>query len=135
MWVRSTMHKLRAPRESECHDPTVDETTAIVSTRLLRQSDDLLYARLRDLLAERGLDPMACVLADLNPEDGHMELGYLVTDDRRVIVFELHYGQGDLNSQRRTAFIWNWSDITDVWPGGTARAQIEDALRLHDNGP
>lgn len=112
----------------------MDETTAILSTRLLRQSDDLLYARLRDLLAERGLHPKSCVLADLNPDDGHMELGYLVTDDRRVIAFELHYGKGDLNSQRRTAFLWNWSDITDVWAHGMARSQIEDALRLHDDG-
>jgi hypothetical protein len=111
----------------------VDDTTAILSTRLLRQSDDLLYARLRELLAERGLDPVTCVLADLNPHDGHMELGYLVTDARRVIVFELHYGKGDLNSQRQTAFLWNWSDITDVWAYGHARDQIEDALRLHDN--
>jgi len=112
----------------------VEETTAILSTRLLRESDDLLYARLRDLLAERGHDPRSCVLADLFPDDGHMELGYLVAEDRRVIVFELHYGKGDLNTARRTAFLWNWSDITDVWAGSTARAQIEDALRLYDNG-
>lgn len=110
----------------------MDKTTATLSTHLLRESDDLLYVRLRDLLAERGLDPTSCVLADLFPDDGHMELGYLVTDDRRVITFELHYGKGDLNSQRRTAFLWNWSDITDVWAHSHARAQIEDALRLYD---
>ena len=107
---------------------------AVESTRLLRESDDLLYSRLRELLVEHRVDPTVSVLADLFPDDGRMEPGYIVTPDRRAFAFELHYGKGDLKNQARTAFLWNWSDITDVWARSTARGQIEDALRVLDQG-
>lgn len=112
----------------------MNESVAAQSTRLLRESDDLLYGRLRELLVDQGVVPQSSVLADLFPDDAHVEQGYIVTQDRRVFSFELHYGKGDLNNQARTAFLWNWSDITDVWAWSTARAQIEDALSVLERG-
>lgn len=118
----------------ECDYSTVHQSVAVQSTRLLRESDALLYARLRGLFVDHGVDPKVSVLADLFPDDGHMEQGYIVTPDRRVIAFELHYVKGDLKNQARTAFLWNWSDITDVWTRSACRVQIEDALRVLDQG-
>jgi hypothetical protein len=40
---------------------------AEASTRLLRESDDPLWARLRMLLAKRGIDPSRCALGALFP--------------------------------------------------------------------
>ena len=118
----------------ECDYSTVNHSVAVQSTRLLRESDDLLYTRLRELLGDHAVDPKVSVLADLFPDDGHMEQGYIVTPDRRVFAFELHYGKGDLKNHARTAFLWNWNDITDVWAWSACRGQIEDALRVLDQG-
>jgi hypothetical protein len=46
------------------------DSTAALSTRLLRTSDDPLYRRLRELLSEHGIDLASDVLADLFPDDG-----------------------------------------------------------------
>jgi len=62
-------------RKVERDDRAVNESTEVLSTRQLRESDGLLYAGLRDLLVGRGVDPTSCVVADLFPDDGHMEQG------------------------------------------------------------
>jgi hypothetical protein len=47
----------------------VTRTTAELSTELLRSSTDQPYARLRELLPERGVDVASDVLADLFRDD------------------------------------------------------------------
>jgi len=108
----------------------VIKSTAAASTRLLRESDDPLYARLRSLLTERGIDCGQSVLATFFPDDTDMEFGVLVTPDRRVYEFELHHGKGDLQAHVATATITDWRDRTDGWDGAPHRRDVEDALRL-----
>jgi hypothetical protein len=112
----------------------VTESTAEVSTRLLRESDEPLYARLRSLLTERGIDCGQAALATFFPDDADMEFGVLVTPDRRVYEFDLHYGEGDLQAQVATATITDWRDRTDWWDSTPHRRDVENALRLLDAG-
>jgi hypothetical protein len=112
----------------------VTETTAAASTRLLRESDDPLYARLRSLLTERGIDCGRSALATFFPDDTDMEFGVLVTPDRRVYEFDLHYGRGDLAAQVAAATITDWRDRTDWWESTAHRRDVEDALRLLNAG-
>lgn len=108
----------------------VPESTAEASTRLLREGDEPVYARLRILLAERGLDASKVALATFFPDDTDMEFGVVVTPDRHVYEFDLHYGGGDLRHQAETAMITSWRDRTDWWDSTPHRQEIEDALRL-----
>lgn len=106
------------------------ETTAQACTRLLRESSDPLYVRLRTLLGERGLDAGRVALATLFPDDTHLELGVVVTADGRVHEFELYYGSGDLGGQARTATIPVWCDRTEQWRDSPYRDDVVDALAL-----
>lgn len=107
------------------------ESVPIASTRLLRESADPLFRRLRALLAERGLDSQKVVLADLFPDDVDQEFGVLVTQDRRVIQFVVHYGRlGDINRQTAEATIGEWSDISSWWDATPHASAIRVALDL-----
>jgi hypothetical protein len=107
----------------------MSETMAEASTRLLRNSDDPLYARLRGLLAERGVDVDRAVLAAFFPDDSNQEFGVIVTPERCVYEFHLHYGKGDLDNQVTMATI-DWRVLTQSWESGRSRAYVEDGLRL-----
>jgi hypothetical protein len=108
----------------------VTESMAEASTRLLREATDPLYVRLRSQLAERGIDVDQSALAAFFPDDGNMEFGVVVTPDRRVFEFDLHYGKGDLRQQTDTATITDWRDRTEWWSSTPSRADVEDAFRL-----
>ena len=125
--------KCRSARIHRCgigHYVQVTESMAEASTRLLRESDDPLWARLRMLLAERGIDPSRCALGALFPDDTDMEFGVVVTPDRAVFEFDLHHGTGDLTHQAETAFVSDWRNITDWWESSSSRQYVEDALPL-----
>jgi hypothetical protein len=62
--------------------------TASTDTQLLKEGSLPEYARLRELLRERGLDPDAVALADFFPDDGHLMFGVVVTQDDRVFEFD-----------------------------------------------
>lgn len=112
----------------------MSESTALLSTRLLRESDDPLYSRLREVLPDQGVDVSTCILANLFPDDGHIEFGVLVDLDHRVFTFELHYGGGDLVTQAATARIVNWRDITESWHSSLYSSSVQDALGMFDPG-
>src|SRR3954463_11892375 len=103
---------------------------AEASTLLLRESDEPLFVRLRELLDDRGIDVGRSALARIFPDDADMEFGVIVTPDRRVYEFDLHYGKGDLATQVATATITDWRDRTEWWESTPSRSDIEDAFRL-----
>ena len=109
----------------------MDDTTARLSTELLRTSDDQPYRRLRELLIEDGIDPQCDVLADLFEDDVDQEFGVLVTGGRRVLTFVLHYGRrGDLKTRVADAVIRDWNDVTDWWQASPYRDNVADAMRM-----
>ena len=98
----------------------------------MRESGDPLFVRLREILAEKGVNPSSSVLAAFFPDDTNMEFGVVVTPERRVYEFDLHYGPGDLLNQVSTALISAWRDRTDWWPSTPSRTDIEDAMAMLD---
>jgi hypothetical protein len=100
-------------------------------TRLLRDSGDPLFARLRELLSERGVDVGTAVLAQLFPDDVDQEFGVLLASDRSVHTFVLHYSsQGDLAAQLRGAKIHEWTNISDHWQSSPYREYVREAREL-----
>ena len=78
-------------------------------TKLLRTSADPLWARHRELLIGRGIDPRTSILAESFPDDTNFEFGILVTADGRVIQFGLDYLDKDVDEGEFS----EWEDITD----------------------
>ncbi|MET9312340.1 hypothetical protein ABZX12_10960 [Kribbella sp. NPDC003505] len=101
----------------------MDETTARLSTTLLRTSQGQPYKRLRELLPSQGVDLEGDVLADLFPDDVDQDFGVIVTVDRRVFTFVLLcYGRrGDLKAQLADARVGDWTDITEWWQASPYR--------------
>lgn len=108
-----------------------DPDVARLSTELLRTSEDPMWARLRELFRERGIDPDAAVLADFFPDDTDLEFGVLLTPDGRVYEFDFTYGpRGDIKTKSSTGVISDWRDMTDRWRDWHHRNQIEAAMPL-----
>ena len=112
----------------------MDDTTARLSTELLRTSHEQPYRRLRELLVEHGRDPQTDVLADLFEDDTDQEFGVLVTGTpRRVLTFLMYYGRrGDLKTQVAEATLHDWQDITDRWESSPYQHNIADAMAMVD---
>ena len=110
------------------------DSVPAASTRLLRGSGDRLFQRLRALLDERDVDPRAAVSADLFPDDTDQELDVVVTADRRLIQFVVHYGRGDLKAQAAGAVMGAWRDITSGWEATAHAPNIRIVLRLLPEG-
>lgn len=113
--------------------PVMEPSQVALLTRNLRRSDDRLFARLRELLPEFGIDVGTALLAEFFPDDVDQEFGVLVSADRAVFTFVLHYARrGDLNTQVRTATISHWRDLSDRWESSPYRRYVQEALRLPD---
>lgn len=107
------------------------DSQAAMLTGKLRTSDDPLFVKLRDLLSGLGIDTQTALLAQLFPDDVDQEFGVLVTNDRHVFTFVLHYGRrGDLNTQLAMATIPNLDDISDDWQTSPYRRDVHEALAL-----
>jgi hypothetical protein len=103
---------------------------AQASTRLLRESDEPVWARFRVIFAERGIDPDRWALVAGFPDDTDMEFGVVVTPEHAVYEFDLRYGKGDLAKRAKAAFVSDWRNITNGWKSKPHRQDIEDALAL-----
>lgn len=109
----------------------MSDSTAALSTELLRTSDDPLFRRLRVLLPEQKVDVAADVLAELFPDDVDQEFGIIVTTSRKVFTFVLHCGRsGDLKTQAATAVIADWTDISSRWEASPYASNIRDAFEM-----
>ena len=107
------------------------ESTAELSTGLLRESQDALFVRLRELLRDRGIDVEASALATFFPDDVDLEFGVVVTADGRVYEFDLVYPRrGDIGQKTRNATLGDWRETTDWWRATPSHRDIEDAFQL-----
>jgi hypothetical protein len=95
-------------------------------TTLLRTSPDRLWARHRELLLARGINPETAILAESFPDDADFEFGVLVTADRRVIQFGLDYLQKDVVERE----FREWEDITDRYVDSPYCESAKAALEM-----
>ncbi len=110
----------------------MDETTAATATDLLRTSKDPLFRRLRDLLAERGVNPQSDALAELFPLDASSEFGIAVTAEQAVFTFVLRYGPGDFAGQAVGALLEDWTELPQ-WSSSRYAANVREALEVLDS--
>lgn len=109
----------------------MSDSTAALTTELLRTSSDPLFRRLRELLPAHDIDVATDVLADLFPDDGAQDFGIVVTSSREVFAFVLHHGRtGDLNTQAATAVLAEWTDISSGWEASPYASSVRDALEF-----
>ncbi|MBO9519977.1 MAG: hypothetical protein J7518_00455 [Nocardioidaceae bacterium] len=99
-------------------------------TLKLRRSDQLVFARLREVPPDLGIDPASVVLAQLFEDDVDQEFGVLVGADKSVHTFVLHDGKGDINTQIRTARIPELTDITSHGETSPYRRAVSEALAV-----
>ncbi|MEV6678210.1 hypothetical protein AB0N09_15305 [Streptomyces erythrochromogenes] len=96
-------------------------------TQLLRASRLGFWARLRHLLAERGLTVSTAVLVHLFPDGPGVETGAVLSDGGRVHEFDLAYDRMREDGDRG-AVIVRWRDITGHWQARPLRSEIADAF-------
>ncbi|WP_405880661.1 hypothetical protein OG762_19990 [Streptomyces sp. NBC_01136] len=96
-------------------------------TDLLRTSDYDLWSRLRVLLKVQGLDPNRTVVVDLLQEGPDHEDGQVISDDGKVYRFSLFYDQASEHGAR-SAYLHDWTDITDCWRAGSLATRTTDAF-------
>lgn len=102
-------------------------------TQILRQSEDPMWARIRKLLEERGLQPSTSILATSFPDDSMFEFCIVVTADRKVFQFGFNY----LHKPIEEGVVVEWVNITEDYFSSHYPEVITTALALLDepNGP
>jgi hypothetical protein len=79
-------------------------------THCMRTGSDLLRARLRTLLRERGVDTDKSLLTRFFLDDGALYFGIVVTQDTRAIQFDLDV----LRRPVEEGILSQWRDITEA---------------------
>lgn len=98
------------------------------NTRLLQESDEPLWVRLRDLIREKGINPQQVILAYSYPEDLHFEFGVVVTPEARVF----QYGFDYLHQSISDGVFSEWEELTDRYETSPYRNQVAAALCMAD---
>lgn len=96
------------------------------NTDLLRNDAGPFWRRLREVLAERGVDPRRSVLATSFPDDNSFEFGIVVTADGEAYEFGFDYLDADVSA----GTIVEWTRITDRWRDRPHRTEVEAAFSL-----
>ncbi|MDX1763743.1 MAG: hypothetical protein R3231_05430 [bacterium] len=96
------------------------------NTKLLQGSDQPLWVRVRELIREKGIDPLRATVAYAYPEDLHFELGVIVTPEGRVF----QYGFDYLHQAISDGVFSEWEELTDRYESSPYRNQVTQALRM-----
>jgi hypothetical protein len=95
-------------------------------TETLRSSSHPLYAKLRRIVAECGIDVDQSVVVDLGEADVNREGFFLITPPDRVFRVEYQYAGKDL----RHGYLKEWTDISRGYEAYPQAQQIGIALHL-----
>ena len=87
------------------------------TSELLMSSTEPLWARLRQLLMEQGVDTKKSALAEWVSDDNDFYFGIVIYGDR---VFQ--FGFGFYNLEPSAGILDEWVDLTETWQG-TPHAQ------------
>lgn len=111
------------------------ESAAEANSRLLRESDDPFWVRLRELLAEKGIDWRQAAIAQCFPDDAAMEFGIVVAADGEVYEFDFLHGRGDIATAMKSGVLSDWTRTTDRWRDRPFREDVNAAFALLGTRP
>ena len=95
-------------------------------TRLLRQSQEAFWARLRQILWEKGVDPQGALLVESFEDDDQLEFGIVVTNDGDVFEFDFEYRDRSIGE----GAVCRWEKLTDRHISSPHHARITTGLTI-----
>jgi hypothetical protein len=98
------------------------------NTERLRVHADPALQRIRQLLAERGVDIHGSLVANLMPEDTDLLSGLIVSREGRVYEFEFDWRR----TKPEHGHFAVWRDLTDTYESRAFREPISVALAMGD---
>jgi DNA-binding Lrp family transcriptional regulator len=96
------------------------------TTKVLQNSPEELWKRIRFLLKEKGIDPAQAVVACSFLEDFSFEYGIVVSKDEKIY----QYGFDFLNKEISAGTFKEWEDITETYHKLHYKENIEIALQM-----
>jgi len=85
-----------------------------------------VFARLRELVSAKGIDPDTAVIADFFPDDTSFYFGILVTPGARV--FQLGYDY--LHAAETEGELSAWNELTQSWRTSPYHEEVRAALKF-----
>ena len=85
-----------------------------------------VFARLRDLVRPKGVDPNTAVIADFFPDDTSFYFGILVTPEARVFQFGYDY----LHLAETEGKLSEWNELTQSWRTSPYHEEVGAALKF-----
>jgi len=99
-------------------------------TNYLRNSKDLLWVRLKQLLEGKDLDLNSLILAESFEDGDDLEFGVVVTRAGKVFKFDMSY----LGKSIEQGEFISWEEISDSWTGSPYHNRIQSSLELFSEG-
>ncbi len=97
-------------------------------TKLLRESNDPMWVRIRELLAKRGVEVSTSFLVESFPDDARFHFGIVVTEDGSVI----QYGFDYLNRAIENGDFVEWQNLTDAYEETPYFESIKTGMELRN---
>jgi hypothetical protein len=97
-------------------------------TEELRTSGNPLWARIRQLLAEKDIVPDKSILAYFAPEEAQYEFGVIVTEGNEVYEFAFDYLQKGVSG----GVFAEWDNVTERLERKPYRKEVEMARQLRE---
>jgi hypothetical protein len=92
---------------------SIGRTDTPIDTVLLRKGEIDEYAKLRQLLEERGIDIFKGSLATFFDDDVDTWFGIWVSRDGIAYEFQVRRGKGDLESSLKSATLYGWTEFVE----------------------
>lgn len=97
-----------------------------VFTKLLRESDEPMWTRIRHLLDGRGIKVDKSILVESFPDDTCFEFGILITQDGSII----QYGFDYLSKKVQDGEFTEWEDLTPRYENTPYYESIKTGMEL-----
>ncbi|MEZ4590208.1 MAG: hypothetical protein R3D55_03575 [Chloroflexota bacterium] len=105
---------------------TVNEGYLQTLTQLLRESDEPLWRRIRELHLKKNLKPEELILVDCFPDDDEFEFGIVLTKEKEVFQFGFSYSDRPVSEGE----FLEWKNITNTWQASPYHKLIELSMKM-----